>query len=210
MTLSRLKNYSRYVSLMKIILPVGIVLSVGFAILWPYLLSLDKEKVAEVNTSHPEIQENRMIHPRYLSTDKKGQPFQIDAEWAKKQADNISNLISPTGSLTMTQGETFNLKATEGHYDSQTKILKLEGNVTLKSTDGYNVQTEKARVAVDDKIIEGDTYVEGDGPTGKIMGENGFKITTLPEGKKRILLKGHSRVEITQVKMKKSKEPHVQ
>ena len=210
MTISFHKSYSRYVSLMKVILPLGIVLSVGIALLWPYFLSLNKDEMLTINTSHPEIRENRMIRPRYISTDKKGQPFQVDAEWAKKQTDNISDLTSPTGSLTMIEGETFNLKATEGRYDNQTKVLNLKGSVTLNSTDGYHVQTEKARINVDDKIIEGDTYIEGEGPTGKIMGKNGFKITTLPEGKKVILLKGPSRVEINHVNLKKSKEPHVQ
>jgi hypothetical protein len=210
MSLSLPKSYSRYVSLMKFILPVGIVLSIGLAIAWPYFLSLSKEGFVAIDTSHPEIKENRMVRPRYLSTDKKGQPFQVDAQWAKQQTDNLSNLISPTGSLTVIEGETFNLKAAEGYYDSQTKVLNLEGKVVLTSTDGYLVQTEKARVTVDNKIIEGDAYIEGEGPAGKIMGQNGFKIETLPEGKKVILLKGPSRVEISQAKLKKPKESHAQ
>ncbi len=204
------KSYSYYVSLMKVLLPIGIILSVGFAIGWPYLLSFSKEELSFIDLSHPEIRENRMVRPHYLSTDKKGQPFQIDAEWAKQQTDNFSNLVSPEGSIMMTKGETFNVKAKTGQYDSQTKVLNLIGNVTLVSTDGYHAQTEKARITMDQKVIEGDNYIEGEGPTGKIMGRHGFKIESRPKGKKVMTLKGPSRVIINQSSSRKHKVPDVQ
>lgn len=199
------KSYSRYVSLMKVVLPVGILLSVGFAIGWPYILSLGKEEVAFIDTSQPEIKENRMVRPHYLSTDKKGQPFHVDAEWAKEQSEKLANLVNPEGSMIMEDGQTFNLKAKEGHYNSETKVLDLKGDVTLTSTDGYHVQTKEARVTVDDKIVEGDSYIEGEGPAGEIKGE-GFKIENRAQGKKVITLKGRSQVVINKSAMKKQKE----
>ncbi|MBY0292524.1 MAG: LPS export ABC transporter periplasmic protein LptC [Alphaproteobacteria bacterium] len=199
-------GYSRYVSLMKVILPTGILLSVGFAIGWPYLLSVGKEALSLIDSSLPEIRENRMIRPHYLSTDEKGQVFHVDADWAKQQTNNLANLTSPIGSMTTIEGQTFNLKAKEGVYDSQTKILNLEGDVILTSTDGYLVQTEKARVTFDNKIIEGDHYVEGKGPSGEIMAQDGFRVENQPEGKKVITLKGPSKVVIHQ--LKKPKDPN--
>ena len=161
------KSYSRYVSLMKTILPVAILLSIGLAIGWPYFHSLSKENIAMVDPSQPEIRENRMVRPHYMSTDGKGQPFHVDAEWAKQKTENLADLVSPQGSMTMAEGQTFNLEAKKGNYNSETKVLNLEENVTLTSTDGYRVQTEKARVTLDNKIIEGDDYIEGEGPTEK-------------------------------------------
>ena len=196
MTPPATKSYSRYVSLMKIILPVGILFSIGFAIAWPYLSSLSKESLGVVDLSQPEIRENRMVRPHYVSTDEKGQPFHVDAEWAKQETKNLADLVNPHGSIMMVEGQTFKLEAKKGQYDSQEKVLNLEGNVTLNSTDGYHVQTEKARVTIDNKIIEGDNYIEGEGPTGKIRGQNGFKVETRPQGKKVITLKGPSQVII--------------
>ena len=202
-------GYSRYVKLMKIILPVGIGLSVGLSIAWPYLQSLGKETFAFIDPSRPEIRENRMLRPHYLSTDKKGQPYHVDADWAKQRTEDLADLVNPIGAVTMIEGETFDLKAQKGLYNSQNKLLNLEGEVTLTSTDGYNVRTEKAHVTLDNKVIEGDNYIEGEGPTGAIMGQKGFKVESRPTGKV-ITLKGPSRVVIHKAALKKKKESHDQ
>ena len=65
--------------------------------------------------------------------------------------------------------------------------MDLEGEVTLTSKEGYLVKTEKAHVNIDSKIIEGDGYVEGAGPTGEIMGTNGFKVESRDKGNFRVL-----------------------
>jgi lipopolysaccharide export system protein LptC len=204
------KSYSRYVSLMKVVLPVGILLSIGFAVGWPYILSLGTEEIAIIDTSQPEIRENRMVHPHYLSTDNKGQPFHVNAEWAKEQTENLANLVNPESSMTMEDGQTFNVKAKEGHYDKNTKVLNLKGGVKLTSTSGYLVETDQADVAIDKKVIHGKSYVKGKGPTGEIMGEEGFIIKDCAGGKKEITLKGRSQVIINKSAMKKQKESHAQ
>lgn len=200
------KGYSLYVSLMRFFLPLGILFSLGLAIGWPYFHSVsNEEEITIVDPSNPEIQESRMIQPRYVSTDKKGQPFHVNAEWAKQRTNDLADLVSPKGAMTMLEGQTFNLKAKEGQYDSEMKLLNLEGNVTLTSTDGYHIQTEKARINVDQKIVEGDVPIEGEGPTGKIKGE-GFKVESRPQGKV-LTLKGRSQVVINSSTLKK-KESH--
>lgn len=206
MGLSLPKSYSRYVSLMKVILPVGIIAALGLTFVWPYLISYDKEELVLIDSSQPEIQENRMIRPHYVSTDAKGQPFQVDAEWAKQNTQTNTDLINPSGAIKTEEGETVNLQAKEGHYNSETKALDLEGKVTLTSTDGYHVQTEKAHVTFDNNVIEGDSIIEGEGPSGSLRGQNGFKIENKSGGKKVITLKGPSRVEINKTSLKKKKE----
>lgn len=203
------KNYSRYVSLMKVVLPVGILLSIGLAVVWPYILSLSTEEVVIIDPSQPEIRENRMVHPHYLSTDNKGQPFHVNAEWAKEQTENIANLVNPESSMTMEDGQIFNVKAKEGHYDKKTKVLNLKGGVTLTSTEGYNAQTLEARVRIGDKIVEGNCPIKGKGPTGEIEGE-GFKIERRAKGKNVITLTGRSQVVINKSALKKWKELHEQ
>ena len=206
MGLSLPRSYSRYVSLMKVILPVGIIAALGLTFVWPYMISYDKEELVLIDTSQPEIQENRMVRPHYVSTDAKGQPFRVDAEWAKQNMQTSTDLINPSGAIETEEGETVNLQAKEGHYNSETKALDLEGKVTLTSTDGYHVQTEKARVSFDNSVIEGDSIIEGEGPSGNLRGQNGFKIENKSGGKKVITLKGPSRVEINKTSLKKKKE----
>lgn len=202
--------YSNYVSLMKIILPLGILLAIGLVIGWPYFVSGGKEPLTMIDPDQPEIKENRMVRPHYMSTDTKGQPFHLNAEWAKHKTENLAHLINPQGSITMLEGETFKVESKKGNYDSQGKTLTLEDTVTLTSTDGYNIQTEKAHITIDNKTIEGDHYIEGTGPTGALMGEKGFKVETRAGGKKVITLKGPSRVVIDNASIKKNKEAHEQ
>lgn len=205
------KTYSRYVSLMKIILPVGIAFSIGLVVVWPYFTSLNyKENLGAIDPSQPDIQENRMLKPQYMSTDKKGQPYVVNAEWATQQTENRAHLKKPQGSLTLIKGQTVNIEAQNGVYDSNTKILNLEGDVTLTSTDGYHVKTAKANVSLDNKTVTGNQLIEGEGPTGAIRGQEGFEIKTSAEGKKVITLKGRSRVEINMTILKNNKESYAQ
>lgn len=200
-------SYSSFVNLMKVILPVGILLTIGFAVLWPYIHSLEKEETILVDASSPEVKENRMLKPQYVSTDKKGQPFKVDAEWAKKNTtNNVSDLIKPHGTMVMDKGETVELNAKNGRYDETKKVLNLEGEVTLTSSDGYQIKTEKADVDTETKIIEGNSYIEGEGPAGSIKGKDGFKVENKTHGKKIITLKGQSQVIINRSAVKKKKE----
>ncbi|HCC25405.1 MAG TPA: hypothetical protein DEP85_07880 [Holosporales bacterium] len=199
------KTYSRYVNFVKLTLLIGIVLAFGFTFGWPYIMSLGKEDMVLVDASRPEIQENRMVHPHYVSTDETDQPFHVDADWAKQTTEGIADLTNPSGAITVEEGQTFNLEAKEGYYDNQGKFLDLKGDVTLTSTDGYHVHTQKARITLENKVIEGDLSIEGEGPAGKIYGQNGFKIENRSEGKKVITLKGPSRIEINRGSLKKKK-----
>jgi lipopolysaccharide export system protein LptC len=201
-------KYSRYVSLMKVILPVGILLSIGLAVGWPYLTALNKQSFAFVDPSQPEILEKHMISPHYVSTDEKEQPFHMVAQRAKNLTDNLADLVNPKGAITTIEGETFNLEAQKGLYDTQAKVLNLEGNVTVTSTDGYLIKTEKAHVTLDNNTIEGNSYIEGEGPAGTMRGKNGFKVENRHNGKKVLTLKGPSRVVIYKAFTKKPKGSH--
>lgn len=197
--------YSFYVSLMKILLPVGIVLALGLAIGWPYLISVNKENLLAINASQPEIKETRMVRPHYISTDEKGQPFQINADWAKQKSEDVAQLSNPQGSITVVKGETFNVQSKKGHYNSQDKTLTLEKDVVLTSTNGDVIKTEKAFVDIDKGIISGNNPIEGKGESGEFKGE-GFRVEKRENGKKIITLTGHSSVVFKP--KKKNKDSH--
>jgi len=199
-----LKRYSSYVNAMKIILPTGIVLSICLCVGWPYLQSLDKEEITLIDPAHPEIQENRMVQPHYTSTDNKGQPYHVNAEWAKQRTEILADLVSPHGSITTEEGQLLDLKAKNGLYNSKRKILGLEGDVILITSDGYSAKTQKAQITLDTKTIEGNTYFEGQGPAGSMWSQDGFMIKNPPQGQV-LTLKGRSRVVITKSALQKDK-----
>lgn len=201
-----LQKYTRYVNLMKVMLPLGGVLVLGICFGWPYLFPLNAEDFALMDTSRPDIQENHMVHPQYVSTDGQEQPYEVKADWAKQRTDSLADLSAPHGLITMTEGQSFDLKAKTGVYDREGKLLGLEGGVVLTSTDGYHVETEKAQVSLDPRKIEGNAPIEGEGPTGSIRGQDGFKVESRSGGK-ILTLKGRSRVVINTAALRRVK-PH--
>ncbi len=182
---------------MRIILPIGVILAIGMSFALPYILSPHKEKGAPINIATPDIKENRMLNPQYTSTDEKGNPYAIKADWAKQRTDKVADLFRPQGTMVMTEGQTVQVIAQKGIYDLDKKNLELKQDVTLTSSDGYHVTTEAATFAVDNQSIESTTYVKGKGPMGSLEGSEGFKIQTSPGGGKIITLKGPSCVTIT-------------
>ncbi len=201
-----LQRYTRYVKLMKVMLPLGGVFILAVCFGWPYLFPLNTEDFVLMDTSRPDIRENHMVHPQYVSTDGQEQPYEVKADWAKQRTDSLADLSSPHGLITIVEGQSFDLKAKTGVYDKEGNFLGLEGGVVLTSTDGYHVKTEKAQVSLDAKTIEGNAPIEGEGPTGSIRGQDGFKVESRPGGK-ILTLKGPSRVVINAAALKKSKTP---
>jgi lipopolysaccharide export system protein LptC len=177
---------------MKRFLFVGIFLILGVSIIGPYVMSFQKQQ----ETAEQVPSDNRMIHPRYMASDEKGQPYEVTAEIATQVTEKEpTSLKNPEGSLTLEEGQILTVKAKNGLYDAQGKFLNLDGDVILTTTDGYRVKTEKANVTLSSKTIQGGDPVEGSGPKGTLKGADGFEIRH-QEGGDIITLKGRSQVVI--------------
>lgn len=207
--MSEIAKYSRFVSRLKILLPLGggaILLAV---VIWPFISSKKEAPLTNIDESSPAVTENRMLKPRYASTDKKGRPFEIEAEWGKPSSPSTkveeADLITPSGRITTEQHGDVILNAKHGHYDKEKNYLELDTEVVLETEDGYHFATEKADVDIDKKIVEGRVSIKGHGPKGEFQARDGFRLEETKDGNNIMTLKGPSRIVINPDALKKVK-----
>jgi lipopolysaccharide export system protein LptC len=185
--------YSRFVTLMKIVLPAVAVALVVLIWAWPYLQSKDlRFRIGFSGLAATQGEDPSMVNPRYLGTDKNQQPFSISADIARTQADKNTNveLEMPKGDIMLKDGTWLVLTAASGVYERTAKTLDLTGAVTLFHDTGYEIRTQSARVDLEQGSAEGQEPVRGQGPFGDLHSE-GFRLVDKGE---TIFLVGKSKV----------------
>jgi lipopolysaccharide export system protein LptC len=171
-------SYSAFVGAMKVVLPaiaVGLVLLV---LAWPQFRSAEEGfHIGVANITPEDVQNLRMINPRYQGIDKKGEPFTITALWAikAKPSSDVIELEKPQSDITLNHGNWVTLRADYGVYREQDQILDLIGGVDLFHDAGYEFRTLNAEANLATNTAEGDDPVHGQGPFGEIQSE-GFRI----------------------------------
>ncbi len=197
-------TYSKFVQSMKIILPLGGVLILVGVIAWPFVSTKKVAPMTDVDSKSPEVVDNHMIRPKYASVDKQGRPYEVEAEWGKPTTDHEADLTTPHGTLTTDDHGDVVLDAKHGHYDKTSRVLNLQEDVVLNTEDGYHFETQAADVDMEAKTVEGDVPIKGNGPTGQLQAEDGFKLEETEDGNRIITLKGRSRVVINSETLKKA------
>ena len=189
------KSYSRFVQLMKLLLPATAALLIILILVWPYLRTEDlrfRLSFAAVTANNSE--DPSMVNPRYLGFDKENQAFSITADLARILADNstVVELEMPKADITLDDGTWLVLTAQNGVFTQLEKTLTLEGAVNLFHDSGYELQTSKANVDLEKGLAKGDSAIRGQGPFGELQGD-GFRL--IDKGK-TIVFTGKSKLVI--------------
>jgi lipopolysaccharide export system protein LptC len=185
--------YSQIVGLLKFALPAAALGIAALVLIWPQLNPLDQRfRLAPVQVSIEDLENLRMVQPRYVGVDERNQPFAIVAEQATqaKGSSEATELAAPQGDIAIGSSAWLALTAENGLYHQSDKSLELWGAVTLFHDGGYEIATERARVDLDRSAAEGDAAVRGQGPNSMLAGE-GFRIR---ERGARVELTGRARV----------------
>jgi lipopolysaccharide export system protein LptC len=172
------RSYSRFVRVMKMVLPALAVVLLGLVVAWPRLhLDDDRFRVGFAGISAKSVQNLAMVNARYFGVDKNNKPFTVTAdraEQAEGKPDEI-NLDQPKADFTSRDGAGVFLGADRGNYHQKAQLLDLANNVSLYHEKGYELHTEQAQVNLGDNTAWGDHPVQGQGPQGRLQGE-GFRI----------------------------------
>lgn len=163
------RSYSRFVGLMKIVLPLVSIGLLGAVLLWPTL-----ESRTQMALSYDNVQVRadglEMIAPVLTGADNNGRPYNVTA--AKATADGLEPTIVTLndikGDLATQDGKPVKVTAATGVYHLKDQILELEGGVTVTMADGHEVRLESVRLDLAKGTASSDKRVVAFGPKGQI------------------------------------------
>lgn len=166
------KRHSRFVRVLRIGLPLGVVLSGAVTI--AVMTWLDPLRVlANLPVSSEGLvvsgSKITMQQPRLTGFTKDSRPYSVTARSAAQDIANPDKIELRDIRATMTARDRSNIDvaATEGFYDGKTEILTLRNNVVV-TTPTYVVRLQQAVVGVKTGDVVSDQPVEVTMPQGKI------------------------------------------
>ena len=189
------KWYSRFVQMMKFLLPLVALGLIGLVLAWPYLKTEDlKFRLSFAALTADKTEDPSMVNPRYVGIDKDNQAFSITADLARKLAAESPNveLEMPKADITLDDGTWLVLTAENGIFQRTKKTLELEGAVNLFHDSGYEFRTSRASIELDKGTARGSAPVRGQGPFGDLRGEGFYLI----DKGKTIVFTGKSKLVI--------------
>jgi lipopolysaccharide export system protein LptC len=172
-------RYTRFVGLMRFLLPVSAILLTATVVVWPYFNVTDSGSVVDIKTLNlPTDDRPTMANARFLGTDKKGQPFTVTATtaWQEQGYDELIYMEELQGDMMLDSGMWATIYADRGVYDQVGQLLIVESNVSVFTDEGYEIHSDYALIDLNEGTAEGDMPVSGQGPAGLIEAE-GFNIT---------------------------------
>lgn len=168
-------RYSRFVSLMKFALPVGAVAILMAVLVYSGLFDTrDKLDISFRDVSLPN-DDLRMITPRVAGLDSDGRPYFITADTAIQNL-NVPEEISLQNlqaDLKFVQGtDWLSLASNSGLLNTHTELLKLDEQVDIFSTWGYEFHAQSAEINFKQGIITSSQPVQGHGPIGTLRADS--------------------------------------
>ncbi len=171
-------RYSRFVSTMKVVLPVTAAALVLLVIAWPQTQSQDSSfQVSLAALPEGDAGAPGMTRARFVGTDARNQPFVITAESAIPEPDNAEriNLRTLQADLTVSSGTWVSMMSGGGLYDRPAQLLSLSDGVDLFSDSGFEMHTPAANIDLAAGIASGRLKVDAHGPLGTLSAD-GFRL----------------------------------
>ncbi|MBT3359793.1 MAG: LPS export ABC transporter periplasmic protein LptC [Rhodospirillales bacterium] len=178
-------GYSRFVGMMKVLLPVGAAVLIVLVAAWPYLQPSDGRFLIGFSTMiATETENSNIVNPRLVGTDADNNPFSITADLAKNfrirkdfwESGEPVALEMPKADMTLDDGSWLVLTANTGLLSPTEKTLELTGAVNLFHDSGYELRTEMATIDLQAGAARSNVPVEGQGPFGNLNSE-GMKLS---------------------------------
>ncbi|MBX7198420.1 MAG: LPS export ABC transporter periplasmic protein LptC [Rhodospirillaceae bacterium] len=161
-------QYSRFVQIMKIALPVAAVVLLVVVLVLP-MLRQQEERIRVAPVKDANGRSLAMTNARYFGTDDKGQPYEVTAQSVRQGAagDKVVELTQPKADIRTTSGNAISASASSGIYDHDKREIDLSGEVTLDQAQG-KLRTSQAHITLKDGSARGNAKVTGEGSFGKL------------------------------------------
>ncbi len=182
-------RYSRFVGLMKWLLPLSAVALALLVVVWPYLGGQERGLPLSFTAIKSSTSDKLfMTNARFLGTDDRNQPYTVTADRVIQQAgdQDVVRFVNPKADIQLDNGSWVALTADRGVLRQSSEMLTLNGEVNVFSDTGFEFRTDRAKVDLRTKLASGDAPVVGQGPLG-VLNATGF---TLDRGGRTIRFKG--------------------
>jgi lipopolysaccharide export system protein LptC len=182
-------TYSRLIGWLKITLPLLalVILSTLFLV----ARTVDPEDAipyADIDVAE-RLREPRMTAPTYAGLTRDGAALTVSADEARPAAADGTGAraLMLTGLLETPDGARTDLSAAEGQIDTEARQIVLTGGVTVTSSSGWQVQTDRLTAAMDQTDIAALAPVTATGPAGTVNA-NQMRLTQSPTANGQYLL----------------------
>lgn len=191
----RTSRYSRFVGLMRFLLPATALMLTALVVLWPHLMGSGGSLIMPMfmDDASKELDSMQMERPRYAGRTSDGRPYTVQANAAviDPAAPDRIQLDQPAAEVDTTR-RGLELAAASGVYHRAQEELDLAGGIELLTSDGYRFETESARVLLQDGRVVGQQPVAGSGPAGTLEADqfeigNGGEVMRF-EGRVKVML----------------------
>jgi lipopolysaccharide export system protein LptC len=178
-TIKRLsQRYSRFVGLMKFVLPATALGLTALVLAWPGGDS-DPEaiRLSFASLESDEQGNPGMTNARFVGSDRRNRPFLVTADRALQDSDDPGrvNLRTLQADMTLENGMWLTGVAESGLYDRQQQTLDLIGPVNIFSDAGYEFQAQSSTVDLANGSASSDKPVKGQGPFG-VLSASGYRF----------------------------------
>lgn len=188
-------RYSRFVGMMKLLLPLlalGLVIAV---VTWPSeFRQVAGFHLPYASSADGAAAELAMVQPRYLGTDSRNRPFIVTANRATQdpQDQRLITLDRLQADMSMADGQWFTILADSGVYHQQRQHLRLQGTINLYSDQGYEFHTQIVEIDLKRGRASSDQPVRGQGPFGTLRADR----LEVEDYGRRLIFKGNVRMLI--------------
>ncbi len=167
-------RHTRFVSVMKWMLPTLAIMLIGAAFIIPGLKPDDDKITLEYLNIADSHQKLTMTKPRFLSSDQGNQQYMVTADSATQQSvdERRIELINLQADITLTNGQWFSVSAPKGWLDPDAETLDLVGGVEIFSDDGNQINAKSARVRLQEKRVLSPDGLKGHGPLGELSADS--------------------------------------
>lgn len=181
-------GYSRFVDLMRWLLPVIALILIAVLVGWPGRSGDQGNLTLSFVDLGGRDEGLRMISPRYVGTDSHGQPFVITADAATQDENDpdVITLDAVEADVTLGDGRWLVLQSPTGLYNRREETLHLGEWVNIYSDDGHLFNARDVHLDLANGLASSGKPVHGQGPMGLIDAE-GFRIL---DGGKRTRFEG--------------------
>lgn len=183
---ARATRHSTRVRILRRAITVGVAIAVaGLVSVWlfdPFRRVFPNFSVQDFNLSATQV---TMQKPKLAGFKKDNRPYEVVAKSAIQDVrrPSIVNLVEMDAHLVLDNGQSANLTAKQGIYDTQNETLDVSTDVRVKTTSGYDITLESATMKFKTGDISSDRPVNVKMSGGEIsanglqMVDNGKKVT---------------------------------